>query len=519
MGAILLTLTAAAQPQPPRMPSRHVEGELLVKFKGGPHGAMAEQARGQMRHDVKRHFDFIGWQQIRLPRGMTVEEGLVRYRNLPGVEAVEPNGLGRLREPAVTPAFQAAGAGITTIPNDPMFPEQWALAKIGATNAWAVTTGDSNVIVAILHTGVNYNHEDLAPNMWRNLGEVPANGIDDDANGFVDDVYGINAAESSSNRGDPIDEGYYFPGFGLYYQGTMNAGLIGAVGNNNLGMAGVNWSVRLMALRFNNGQSIVLADALIALEYVHLMKTRGENIRVLLLNCFFSNDSAAFRDAHARIAALGIIQVTGGPGFRDYDARSVYPGAYELPKMIAVAASDQSDNLTSWTGYGRTNVDLAAPGADIVSSWGPSEVSYYFTYSGVDASMAYVAGAAALLFAAAPHATAEDVKGALLESVDVLPSMTGRVASNGRLNVGKATYHPRIVSKALRFASIRRLDGGGTRLLIEAPLPVEVALETSSDLVTWMPLTTLTFDRQTEFTDSGSVIGDQRFYRARLVSP
>jgi hypothetical protein len=226
------------------------------------------------------------------------------------------------------------------------------------------------------------------------------------------------------------------------------------------------------------------------------------------------------RQAHERVAARGILQVAvAEPADRNHDASPVYPAAYRVPGMITVACSDQSDNLVAGTGYGRTSMDLVAPSLGVVTTSGQSPDSYTTYPDGTELGAAHVAGAAALLFAIAPAATVEDVKAALLETVDVFPSLADKVATSGRLNVGRAVRHPRIVSKALRFTSIKRLAGGTTRLALEAPVPVEVALETSSDLVTWMPLTTLTFDRQTEFTDSGSVIGDQRFYRARLVSP
>jgi subtilisin family serine protease len=407
------------------------------------------------------------------------------------------------------------------IPNDPMFAQQYGLAKIGATNAWAVSTGSSNVVVAIVSTGVNYNHEDLQANMWRNPGEIPGNGIDDDANGYVDDVHGIDTVGNGFSRdGDPMDEGVYYPTLGQFYHGTANAGIIGAAANNGVGIAGVNWSVRLMALRASATSNVRESNVVAALDYISLMKDRGVNIRVVHLPYFFLSVSHAFREAHERIAARGILQVAI-PYFADWnhDLSPVYPAALRLPGMITVACLDQSDNLVPNTGYGRTSMDLAAPSLDVVTTSGESPGSYRSYPGGTEAGGAHVAGAAALLFAIAPEATAEDVKTALLETVDVLPSLSDKVATSGRLNLGNAARHRRIVSKALRFTSIRRVADGTTRLALQAPMRVEVDVETSANLVTWTSLTTLSFDRQIEVSAPAAPNDESRFFRARLVSP
>src|SRR5688572_26737283 len=154
-------LSARAQPVPHRNDGpRAVEGELLVKFRGGPRGLGAERAQRELKHEVKRRFDRVGWQHIKLPPGTT--EAL--YRRHPEVIAAEPNYV-----------FQLRNAETSVVPNDPRLNEQWALGKIGATNAWALTKGSPNVVVAVLDTGIRYTHEDMAGNMWRNPGEIPGN--------------------------------------------------------------------------------------------------------------------------------------------------------------------------------------------------------------------------------------------------------------------------------------------------------------------------------------------------------
>jgi hypothetical protein len=382
-GMLLLTgyVTSAQQIDPVR---RHVEGELLVKFRGGTKGAEARAARARLGHKVKRDFDLIGWQHMQLPRAMSVGQALQHYRALPEVLAVEPNGF-----------LKFSGS---TMPNDPMFSQQWALRNINASNAWAVTAGSSNVVVAVIDTGVNYNHEDLAANMWRNPGEIPGNGIDDDGNGLVDDLHGIDTRGGSN----PWDFGFTENGM-RFYHGTSCAGILGAVGGNGLGGAGANWRLQVMAIRLiGTNNFLEMADAIAAFEYVTLMKRRGINIRVTS-NSWGTDPiglfSQAMNDAVAAAGSEGILNVfASGNDSTNMDAAPFYPAAYRSPSILSVAASDQSDNLASFSNYGRTNVDLAAPGVSIVTpAGGSNNAAYSTTFNGTSAACPYVAGAAALL--------------------------------------------------------------------------------------------------------------------------
>jgi subtilisin family serine protease len=445
LGAVLVTLTAAAQPNPPAGPLHpHVEGELLVKFRGGSRGEAAEHARVRMKHEVKRHFDTIGWQQIRLPQGLTAEEALTRYQGSPGVTSVELNGvvvLGSSVSAGAPSAFQAAGAPSSTPPDDPRYPQQWALTTIDAPNAWTFSTGSTNVVVADFASGINYLHEDLAANVWRNPGEIPGNGIDDDANGYIDDVHGIDTA---SNDSDPIDEGT----FGNYI-GTSIAGLIGAVGNNGKGVASLLWSTRIMAVRIiATNDTTTFADLVEGLNYVTLMKRRGVNIRVTNHDYGWNPYSQVFKDALDAAAAEGMLHVciAHNAGV-NIDAQFQYPPCYDVPRIISVAASDQADNLATGSSWGRTNVDLAAPGTGTAALDGKGTNTYHNSVNWITGVAGpLVAGAAALLFAANPDATADQVKAALLETVDVSPGLTNKMVSHGRLNIARAMYHPAISS-------------------------------------------------------------------------
>lgn len=430
-------------------PPRYVEGELLVKFKGGPRGPAAAVARDRMKHELKHNFDFIGWQHIRLPRGMSVDQALARYKQLPGVLAAEPNYIAQATDSA--PESVSITTGLAASPNDPRFSLQWALPRIGASNAWNVTTGSSNLVVAVLDTGILYDHEDLRDNMWRNPGEIPANGVDDDGNGHVDDVYGIDTADDEfGNDSDPLDQPV--AGATPFYHGTATAGVIGAVANNGKGIAGLNWSVRLMAVRVIRATNWIAGHEQIrALEYCVLMKQRGVNLKVINMSYFIDSDlSQAVSDAHDAVGNAGILQVVAAGNFAtNNDVVPIFPANYLSAGLISVANSDQNDNLVPRSNYGLTNVDLAAPGRGIPTTFGP-DTNSYASVNGTSFSSPHVAGAAALLFALKPDATVEEVKSALLESVDQFPAFTNKMVSHGRLNVYRPMHRfgPRLTLTA-----------------------------------------------------------------------
>src|SRR5262245_3677231 len=198
-------------------------------------------------------------------------------------------------------------AGATVIPNDPQFPVQWNLSSIGAPSAWAITTGSTNVVVAVIDTGVDYNHPDLAANMWRNPGETgldanghdkATNGIDDDGDGYIDDVYGINIWNHDSNP------------MALTGHGTACAGIIGVVGTDHLGLAGVNWSVQMMPLVFwTQNPGLWLAAVLENFEYVIQQRRRGVNVRVTNNSYGRPFYSQALKDAIDIAGAEGVLTV------------------------------------------------------------------------------------------------------------------------------------------------------------------------------------------------------------------
>ena len=434
--------------------------ELLIKWKDGPQSSAAEKGNLLIGSTVIRTFPSLGWQQIRLPAGMSVPEGISAFRAFTEVVFVEPNLVIGITPPvsdqppsaSVTDAWLSTSQTPSPISNDPRFSEQWFWRNIGATNAWATTTGSTNVIVAVLDGGINYRHEDLAPNMWRNPGEIAGNGLDDDDNGYVDDIYGIDTADNDT---DPLEVG---TGPARFHHGTVCAGLIGAAGNNGKGVVGMNWSVQLMAVRVatTNG-TIAIADAVAAFEYVVLMKKRGANIRVTS-NSYGTNPTTAYsqamEDALAAAGREGILNVfAAGPlTLLDIDRVHLFQNRSSTSNMIVVGSTDRGNVLNSV--FGQTAVDLVAPGVDMLSAAGPATNSYTGG-TGTSFAAPLVAGAAALLLSVRADLSAADLQAAIFSSVDVLPGLRDKVKTGGKLNVGRAIEHvrqadpPPVVTSAL----------------------------------------------------------------------
>jgi subtilisin family serine protease len=328
---------------------------------------------------------------------------------------------------------------IVSMPDDPRFSQLWGLnntgssggtvdADIDAPQAWDTQTGSKRVVVAVADTGVDYNHEDLAANIWRNSGETPGDRFDNDGNGYIDDVYGYDFINTDS---DPMDD---------HSHGSHVAGSIGAVGNNSLGVAGVNHNVSLMALKMATAQGRLNVTS--ATQAIRYATAKGAD--VINASWYVNPFSQVLFDAISDANDAGVLFVAAAGNFGlDNDTTPFYPANYELPNVISVAATDRRDQLPIFSQFGARTVDLGAPGVDILSTIPGNQ---YQLKTGTSMAAPHVAGAAALLLAQNPSRTPEKLKDILMKTTDPLTSLNGKTVSGGRLNVWKALNRPPVLN-------------------------------------------------------------------------
>ena len=437
-------------------------GELLVKFKNGTASRAAVSVNEKIGASVKEEFPDLHWQRVKLPARMSVSRAIALYQSYGEIEIAQPNFYYNLQ----------------ATPNDVRFGELYGMQKISAPAAWDLTTGSQQNVVAVIDTGIKYTHEDLAANMWTNAGEIAGNGIDDDGNGFVDDVYGY---DFFYNDSDPLDENGH---------GTHVAGTIGAVGNNNLGVVGVNWTVRLMAIKIYSasGNGTTSAMLINAYNYVRMMRERGVNIRVTN-NSYGGCDEAcsydqATKDAIDALGNANVLQVfAAGNNGQNVETTPFYPGSYTSPSILSVAASDSNDNKASFSNYGTTGVDVAAPGVSILSTVRTS--ANYGTLSGTSMASPHTAGAAALLAAQNPNLSAASLKATLMNSVDVLSNWNGIVKTGGRINVSRALQNQTVCAFNLSSNQTNAdLSGGSYSVNVTAPTNCDYSAFSNAEWIT-----------------------------------
>lgn len=309
------------------------------------------------------------------------------------------------------------------LPTDSKFTEQWALKNtptgidIRAETAWDLSIGSKKIVVAIIDTGIDYHHPDLRDNIWINEVEAKGTaGVDDDQNGYVDDINGYNFLEQKM---DPMD------GHG---HGTHCAGTIGAAANNVIGTVGVAWQVQMMALKaYSDGGGSRLSDAIEAIDYAVKMK-------VDIINASWGgrDDSSLLKEAIARARDAGILFVAAaGNKSRDTDRWGHYPASYDLSNIISVASIDSHGRFSRFSNYGMKTVHLAAPGEGILSTY-PN--TFYHAWSGTSMAAPFVTGVAVLMKSLNSKLTPEEMKAIMIQTAQPLPSLKNNVASEGMLN-------------------------------------------------------------------------------------
>jgi serine protease len=414
-------------------PGAAAPGVYLVKFTGSPDIAQVREDLRDLGITLDRDYREVGVNRVRITPQAAGERALERLLQLPGVEYVEPDYLLRTADEPEP----------LDLPDDVFFGDQWALhntgqnggivdADIDAPEAWATAAAVSDVVVAVIDTGVDPTHPDLDERIWTNPDEIPGNDRDDDHNGYVDDIHGINTITRS---GDPMDDNGH---------GTHCAGIIAAERNNGIGIAGVAGAgghVRIMALKFlDSSGSGYTSDAIEAINYAVAEKKKGSPVRVISASwgsIFYSR--ALYKAIFiARSNDILFVAAAGNYGVPN-DILPFYPASYPQDNIIAVAASDNTDHLASFSSYGWRAVDLAAPGVAIVSTF-PGDS--YAIFSGTSMAAPHVAGVAALLFGQEPDASFLEVKKRILSGVDRRTSLIGKVATGGRLNAYGALTAP-----------------------------------------------------------------------------
>lgn len=325
-------------------------------------------------------------------------------------------------------------------PNDPSFNQQWALSNTGqnggkvgadmsALSAWDITTGSSAAVVAVMDTGVDYRHPDLAANMWTRPANIPAS------------VVGVYGYDTGDNDADPMDDSAEAG------HGTHVAGIIGAKGNNGIGISGINQTVSIIALKIADSSGALVGELAAMAKLVELKQTYGVNI--VAANASFGYYGPAMqqdRDAIALLNSAGILLVaSAGNSSRNNDGGTHhYPSDYDLPNIVGVASTGNNDSLAYYSSYGKTSIDVAAPGGSGINSSDPRGIlstlpnNAYGYLNGTSMATPYVTGLAALLKAAKPTAAATEIRTAILGGVDKVTGLDRFVATGGRVNARKS---------------------------------------------------------------------------------
>jgi subtilisin family serine protease len=406
----------------------------------------------------------LGGAEARVVRAYSLVPGLVHVRtSLPVDQALAA----LAASPSVLTAEPDYVQRQVATPNDTYYGLEWGLHNTGQTiqgqvgvadadidmpEVWDITTGDPNFVIAVIDSGTQWTHPDLDGNIWSNPGEIAGNGVDDDGNGYVDDVRGWDFYSGDNNPDD--GDGH----------GTHTAGTIGAEGNNGTGVAGVNWRCRIMPLRFLGPFGGSTSDAIAAVEYA-----AGKGVKV-------SNNSwgggpyssGLFNAINASKGVGHIFVAAAGNAGTNNDSSPFYPANYNLDNVISVAATDNRDALASFSNYGASTVDLGAPGVNIASTYTGSS---YVWSSGTSMAAPHVSGVVALVYQQNPGFTYSQVVGKILDSVRPVSALDGRCVTGGVLNA---------------LAALSGGGGGNTAPSVAITAPVDGSSYTEGDTIVFV---------------------------------
>lgn len=434
--------------------SSFVPGEVLVRMKPGVRieqvlsgsavlMSVQDETRGMKKNTVR----------LGIRGGETIDEAVETLSRQAGVLFAQPNYV-----------YHTA-----LVPDDPLYLQQWAPAKIGAEAAWNLATGSSDVLVAVLDTGVDLNHPDLAGNLWTNPGETPGDGIDNDGNGYVDDVHGINSTSSPSVPQDVQDTAGH---------GTHVAGIIGAVGDNGEGVTGLNWKIGIITVKASTGTTFTTLDLAKGIDYITALKESG-GLDIVAINASLgaaTGGDPLLDEAIGDAGEAGILFVAAAGNYGDNnDTEPFYPASLFKPNVLSVAATDENDalavfNETQSSNYGRRTVHLGAPGKNILSTYRDLlGVSGYASLSGTSMAAPQVTGILALLKAQDPARDWIALKNRLLSGGTPLSSLASRTITGRRLlaagngGLGALTVSGQVVQSRLRpIANTLDLDPGAS---------------------------------------------------------
>ncbi|CAD5910740.1 S8 family serine peptidase [Planktothrix agardhii] len=428
---------------------------VIVKLKPGANSNEISNLQAQIGVTKVSTASQLGIDIWQIPSG-TVEKIISTYKNDPRFEYIEPDYIITLEDVEKPSSATESSEKITpqaTTPNDPGYSQLWGLNNIGqsggkadadidAPEAWDIQRGNPNLVIGVIDTGVDYNHPDLVGNIWTNPGEIAGDRIDNDRNGYIDDVRGWDFAYNDNN---PMDvDGH----------GTHVAGTIAGKGNNGVGVTGVAWNAKIMPLKFlNDSGSGSLSNAILAINYA-----TAKGVKLTNNSWGGGGYSQALSDAINTAGQRGALFIaSAGNESNNNDANPAYPASYNLSNIISVASTTRTDGLSWFSNYGATTVDLGAPGSDIYSTLPNSS---YGTLSGTSMASPHVTGAAALLWSQNPTWTAQQIKNRLMSTGDSISALNGKTVSGKRLNINNALSNLPSVTVNVSPATVQE-DGAG----------------------------------------------------------